>query len=173
MSSQSINPVKSFYKLHGRFGIGCIKFADGILSTAGRDGIIQNLQVDKNFFDKSESCEIQRSGSIRLKFSWLEKIVDFCGKIFVLGFHSDRFVVYNLTDGCVACEMSCGGSHRSWTFGLDDNWLTFTFIKEKTVEQFRYKLFCQFFGGPFTYYVLHAKWSLYLPVRSRMANLLV
>ena len=30
--------------------------------------------------------------------SWLEKIVEFRSKSFVLGFYSDKFVVYNLTD---------------------------------------------------------------------------
>ena len=111
------------------------------MSTLGRDGIIQTIEVDEKVFeDSTEKIEeqIRKGGSTRLKFSWLEKVFEFRGKTFVLGFHSDQFVVYNLSDHNVACEMSCGGSHRSWTFRINDDSFVFTFVKEKAIEQFRY-----------------------------------
>jgi hypothetical protein len=135
------HPVKSFFKLHGRFGIGAIKIVDGFLSTIGRDGIIQTIEVDENVFASSTNKiedQIRKGGSTRLRFSWLEKVFAFRGKTFLLGFHSDQFIVYNLSDHNVACEMSCGGSHRSWTYTITDDSFVFTFVKDRAIEQFRY-----------------------------------
>ena len=95
-------PRKSFFKLHGRFGIGSVTYNDasGLLSTAGRDGKIQTFEVDEKFFDNCVDIDnsLRQVGTTRLKFAWLEKIVEFDCKTFILGFHSDQFVVYNLTD---------------------------------------------------------------------------
>ncbi len=96
-------PRKSFFKLHGRFGIGSVTYSNpsGLLSTAGRDGKIQTFEIDEKSFDTCvdvDSKSVRQGGTTRLKFAWLEKIVDFDGKTFILGFHSDQFVVYNLTN---------------------------------------------------------------------------
>jgi hypothetical protein len=64
--------------LHGRFGVGSMTFADGFLSTLGRDGVIHNLKFD------GVAGHVRKCGATRLKFSWLERLLQFRGKIFVL-----------------------------------------------------------------------------------------
>ena len=92
-------PIKSFFKLHGRFGIGSIENLGAMLTTVGRDGVLQKFEIDRTFAENFAQTEwIRKAGSTRLKFTWLEKLLQFSGKSFVLGFHSDKFVVFNLTD---------------------------------------------------------------------------
>lgn len=92
-------PIKSFFKLHGRFGIGSVHCVDAILTSVGRDGVLHNILLDRELDTAVDAGDfIRRGSSARLKFSCLEKIVEFRGKKLVLGFHSDKFVVYNLSD---------------------------------------------------------------------------
>ena len=141
------SPSQTFWKIHGRLGVGDFKLSQNktTLWSTGRDGTIKSFSIEMS--EKSETfvndtsltkCKtvIAEKSCERLKMSWPEKLIlakD--GHIAILGFHSSNFIAFGLQENVMFCNVSCGGSHRSWDYGYTNDQLNFivTFIKNKKV----------------------------------------
>lgn len=99
------NPIKSFSKVHGRYGPRSIIFKNKDIITCGRDHSVKYFRIDE------ESIKLMNSKD--LPFAWVEKFLDKDLNI-VCGFQERVFVVYNIKDNCKLIEIPCGGGHRSF-----------------------------------------------------------
>ncbi|KAJ8723567.1 hypothetical protein PYW08_003479 [Mythimna loreyi] len=99
------NPVKSFSKVHGRYGPTSINIRNNNIITTGRDGTIK-------YFSKNDDT-VKYMSSKDLAFEWVEKFLDKDDSL-VCGFQERVFVVYNIKDNSKILEVPCGGGHRSW-----------------------------------------------------------
>ena len=141
------SPSQTFWKVHGRLGVGDLKLSRNktTLWSTGRDGTIKSFSIEMSeeseTFVKDTSltkCKtvMAEKSCERLKISWPEKLIlakD--GHIAILGFHSSNFIAFGLQENVMFCNVSCGGSHRSWDYGYTNDQLNFilTFIKNKKV----------------------------------------
>lgn len=99
------DPIKSFSKVHGRYGPTSINIINNDIITTGRDGTIKYFTIQGN--------GIKRLSAKDLAFEWVEKFLDKDQNL-VCGFQERVFVVYNIKDNCKVIETPCGGGHRSW-----------------------------------------------------------
>lgn len=100
------NPIKSFKKVHGRYGPTSIKFNSNELVSTGRDGTIKYFKIDIH-------NEIIFMRSRVLEFQWVEEFLN-TDETLICGFQERLFVIYDLTDNSKVLEVTCGGGHRSW-----------------------------------------------------------
>ncbi|KAJ8716407.1 hypothetical protein PYW07_003034 [Mythimna separata] len=99
------NPVKSFPKVHGRYGPTSINVKNNNIITTGRDGTIKYFSINDD--------TVKYMSSKDLAFDWVEKFLD-KGDNIVCGFQERAFVVHNIKDNSKILEVPCGGGHRSW-----------------------------------------------------------
>ena len=146
-SQKCESPSQTFWKVHGRLGVGDLKLSQNktTLWSTGRDGTIKSFSIEMSeeseTFVKGTSltkCKtvMAEKSCERLKISWPEKLIlakD--GHIAILGFHSSNFIAFGLQENVMFCNVSCGGSHRSWDYGYTNDQLNFilTFIKNRKV----------------------------------------
>lgn len=143
-----MQPCQTLWKIHGRLGVGDMKLSKNSkeLWSTGRDGCVRSFKVREKITNISSNEPYCKEGNkqyyleeiscIKLKISWPEKIlIGSNGNIVILGFQSSNFVAYDLEQSIVYCEISCGGSHRSWDYTLSEAMGDFimTYIKEKHV----------------------------------------
>ncbi|KAG6453939.1 hypothetical protein O3G_MSEX008412 [Manduca sexta] len=101
------DPIKTFIKVHGRYGPTSITIKNNHVVTTGRDGAIKYFHVD------SISNQFNYMNRKDLEFPWVEKFLDKDDNL-ICGFQERVFVVYNMRDSCKVLEVACGGGHRSW-----------------------------------------------------------
>nr|XP_022910302.1 uncharacterized WD repeat-containing protein C1306.02-like [Onthophagus taurus] len=65
----------------------------------------------------------------KLPFSWLGAYELLNGKEIILGFSTDKFIIYNQTRRRIIFEVNCGGGHRLWDYHLTNNYFTLTYQK--------------------------------------------
>ncbi|PZC86900.1 hypothetical protein B5X24_HaOG201759 [Helicoverpa armigera] len=99
------SPVKSFPKVHGRYGPTSIHVRNTGIVTTGRDGTIKYFSTNNN--------TVKYMSSRDLPFEWVEKFLDKDENV-ICGFQEREFVVYNIKDNSKILEVPCGGGHRSW-----------------------------------------------------------
>lgn len=99
------DPVKSFSKVHGRYGPTSINIRNNYIITTGRDGTIK-------YFSINDSA-VKYMNSKDLPFEWVEKFLD-KDENMVCGFQERVFIVHNIRDNSKILEVPCGGGHRSW-----------------------------------------------------------
>ncbi|CAD0201984.1 unnamed protein product [Chrysodeixis includens] len=99
------DPVKSFSKVHGRYGPTSINIINNDIITTGRDGTIKYFTI--------QGDGIKRLAAKDLAFEWVEKFLD-KDQNMVCGFQERVFVVHSIKDNSKVIEMPCGGGHRSW-----------------------------------------------------------
>ncbi|KAF9824397.1 hypothetical protein SFRURICE_002059 [Spodoptera frugiperda] len=99
------NPVKTFHKVHGRYGPTSINVRNNRIITTGRDGTIKYFSVNGDV--------VKHMSSKDLAFEWVEKFLDKDENI-ICGFQERVFVVYNVKENSKMLEVACGGGHRSW-----------------------------------------------------------
>ncbi|KAL0830268.1 hypothetical protein ABMA28_002472 [Loxostege sticticalis] len=102
------NPVKTFNKVHGRYGPTSITIKNNEFITTGRDGTIRYFSLNEN-----DSSLAKYMTNKELEFQWVEKFIDKEENI-ICGFKERIFVVYNVQNNLKLIEVSCGGGHRSW-----------------------------------------------------------
>ncbi|CAB3254243.1 unnamed protein product [Arctia plantaginis] len=100
-----VNPVKSFSKVHGRYGPRTLLFTDKSITSTGRDHSV------KYFTSFNGSFKFMRSKDF--PFAWVEKFLDKDQNL-VCGFQERVFVVYNIKNNSKVLEIPCGGGHRSF-----------------------------------------------------------
>lgn len=99
------DPVKSFSKVHGRYGPTSIVIKNTEIITTGRDGTIKYFSLNNN--------KAKLMCSKDLEFKWIEKFLDKEENI-VCGFQERVFIVYDIKSNSKLLEVPCGGGHRSW-----------------------------------------------------------
>ncbi|KAF9422735.1 hypothetical protein HW555_001729 [Spodoptera exigua] len=99
------NLVKTFHKVHGRYGPTSINVKNNKIISTGRDGTIK-------FFSLNDDT-VKHMSSKDLAFEWVEKFLDKDENI-ICGFQERVFVVYNIKENSKMLEVACGGGHRSW-----------------------------------------------------------
>ncbi|CAH2046714.1 unnamed protein product, partial [Iphiclides podalirius] len=103
------NPIKTFGKVHGRYGPTSIRVRNDRIVTTGRDGTLKYFSVANN----GGAYRIKLVRSQEVGFQWVERCVDSEGK-FACGFQERVFVITDLRNGSKIVEVPCGGGHRSW-----------------------------------------------------------
>lgn len=98
-------PLKTFTKLHGRYGPNSITLINDEVITMGRDRTIKYYKINGN--------EIKHMVTKELNFHWVDRFLDFDDSI-VCGFKEKMFVVYCLRTNEKLIELACGGGQRSW-----------------------------------------------------------
>ncbi|CAH2233658.1 jg10625 [Pararge aegeria aegeria] len=101
------NPVKTFYRVHGRYGATTIQIVINQIITTGRDGVIKYFSINKHTND------VKHMNSKDLDFQWVEKFLD-KNVNYICGFRERVFVIYDIKNNMEILEVSCGGGHRSW-----------------------------------------------------------
>ncbi|XP_059045644.1 WD repeat-containing protein 6 [Achroia grisella] len=101
-------PIKSFSKVHGRYGPTSITIKADEFITTGRDGTIKyfNLSNENKTLAKYMSSK-------DLEFQWVEKFIDKNENV-VCGFQERTFIVYDIKNKSKLLNVECGGGHRSW-----------------------------------------------------------
>lgn len=97
--------VKSFSKLHGRYGPTSLTILNEELITTGRDRMIRYFKITEN--------DLINIGNYELDFHWVERFLDVKERL-VCGFKEKLFVVHNVRQNEVLLELDCGGGHRSY-----------------------------------------------------------
>ncbi|CAH0720267.1 unnamed protein product, partial [Brenthis ino] len=98
-------PLKTFKKVHGKYGATSITIKHNEIITTGRDGSV------KYFTYSNESTKYMMAKN--LEFQWVEKFLD-KEENFVCGFQERTFIVFDLKNNLKLIEVNCGGGHRSW-----------------------------------------------------------
>lgn len=101
-------PVKTFLKVHGRYGPTSITIKQDEFITTGRDGTIKYFALSEN-----ESCLATHMSSKDLEFQWVEKFIDRDQNV-ICGFKERIFVIYNVKNNLKLVLVPCGGGHRTW-----------------------------------------------------------
>nr|XP_013189534.1 unnamed protein product [Amyelois transitella] len=129
-------PLKSFSKVHGRYGpTSIVMKKNGFVST-GRDGTVKFF--DLNVQDVSNA---KYMSSKDMEFHWVEKFIDKNEKM-ICGFQERIFVVYDLKSDSKLVEAACGGGHRSWDVvryieRVNDNYeecIKFMYVKNSDIH---------------------------------------
>ncbi|CAG5002704.1 unnamed protein product [Parnassius apollo] len=102
-------PIKTFAKVHGRYGPTSIRIKNNEIVTTGRDGTIKYFTVNCN----NGVYRIKHISSKDLGFQWVEKCIDSQSNLFC-GFQERVFVITDLKNNSKLLEVPCGGGHRSW-----------------------------------------------------------
>lgn len=125
------NPVKSFSRVHGRYGPTSINVDHEQISTTGRDGTVKYFA-----FDAEKLTDFKYMRSRNLEFEWVEKFLDSSLEI-VCGFRERLFVICDLHSNTNIVEIPCGGGHRSWDIiAYNDNFkecIQFVYIKNSDI----------------------------------------
>lgn len=100
------NPIKTFNKVHGRYGPTSIIIKNNGIITTGRDGKIR-------YFSVNNVSQVQYLSNKELEFQWPEKFLDKDENL-ICGFQERVFVVYDIRTNSKLLEVPCGGGHRSW-----------------------------------------------------------
>lgn len=101
----SEHPLKSFSKLHGRYGPTSITINSHDVITTGRDKTVKYFSLSGD--------ELTHTRTKELGFHWVERFLDVNYKI-VCGFDDKKFLVFDLSANEKVLEIACGGGHRSW-----------------------------------------------------------
>lgn len=101
------DPIKTFSKVHGRYGPTSITVRNNEILTTGRDGTIKYFTIN------NDATVIKYARNKELDFQWVEKFLD-RDELVICGFQERIFVVYNTKTNSRLLEVTCGGGHRSW-----------------------------------------------------------
>ncbi|KOB73105.1 WD repeat-containing protein 6, partial [Operophtera brumata] len=104
-------PLKSFSKLHGRYGPTSITIIQDQVITTGRDRTIKYYKMTGN--------ELTHTVTKELDFHWVERFLD---QQIVCGFKEKMFVMFSLRTNETLLELACGGGHRSWDVLYYNQW---------------------------------------------------
>ncbi|CAG4928746.1 unnamed protein product [Colias eurytheme] len=131
------SPVRTFKRVHGRYGPTSINVRQNEFISTGRDGTMKyfNLSALSHNYNRD------------LDFQWVEKFVDSNDR-YICGFQERIFVVYDVKNNVRALEVTCGGGHRSWDVlryiekeGENfDEFISFIYIKEANIHLERFNL---------------------------------
>ena len=127
----SSSPVQKLWKLHGKLGVTSIKEnADGFIKTTGNDGTVKTLFLNSS--TNPPTIEIHRCE--RTSVNWIEKVCNWNGREYLLGFNDNYFAVYHNRQ--IVYEHKCGGRHRHWDVSLIDTKgkVIFTYIQKKQLN---------------------------------------
>ncbi|KAM3960071.1 tRNA (34-2'-O)-methyltransferase regulator WDR6-like [Aphomia sociella] len=101
-------PIKTFSKVHGRYGPTSITIKNYECVTTGRDGTVKYFSLNT-----AHKTLAKYMSAKDLEFQWVEKFIDKHENI-ICGFQERTFVVYDLKNNCNLLNVACGGGHRSW-----------------------------------------------------------
>ncbi|KAL8586375.1 hypothetical protein ACOMHN_022990 [Nucella lapillus] len=135
-TESALQPSQTFAKIHGGAGVTCVCLYDGTVYTAGRDGHYRRWSLTSGRLQLLNSSRAGRDGYYRrwsltsegdegglklLKSSRAFKGCEWIGRLwigdhglFILGFYSSKFVLWEAGQGERHLEVDCGGGHRSW-----------------------------------------------------------
>lgn len=141
----SIHPVQTLSKVHGRLGSNFIKVENDKVITVGRDSSVKFfiVSVDKN----NGKPYLHFLYYVKLPFNWIDR---FIGKTdhLLCGFRETDFIIWDLLENQQLFEIKCGGGHRSWDIlkkwekcdgELNEYTLEFVFIKNSIINVFEIK----------------------------------
>lgn len=131
VNNDSINPIHSFNKIHGRLGVQLCKVMHSNIITAGRDGTLKYFNI-KNPHAKKSSVEFMYTKS--LPMDWICRISQHQNDHLVLGFREENFVIYSIFLKRILAKIPCGGGHRSWDCIINDKSVKFVYIQKKQVN---------------------------------------
>lgn len=101
------DPIKTFSKVHGRYGPTSINIKENEIKSTGRDGTLKHFHITKDL------SEIKYMTSKELQIQWVEKFLD-KNEDLICGFQERVFIVYDIKSNFKLLEVPCGGGHRSW-----------------------------------------------------------
>ncbi|XP_045536034.1 WD repeat-containing protein 6 [Papilio machaon] len=106
---EEFNPLKTFSKVHGRYGPTSIRIKSNEIITTGRDSTLKYFSLVSN----NDVYHIKLTSSKDVGFPWVEKCIEGHDDL-VCGFQERIFVISNIRNNAKLIEVPCGGGHRSW-----------------------------------------------------------
>uniref|UniRef100_A0A1B6D4L0 tRNA (34-2'-O)-methyltransferase regulator WDR6 n=1 Tax=Clastoptera arizonana TaxID=38151 RepID=A0A1B6D4L0_9HEMI len=113
--------------VHGRLGVGSLKWLDKRVWSTGRDGTLRQYIIKNN--------ELQSMSMEKINVEWAANIIqsEDIGTL-VIGFREVNFVVWSVNERRILFMVPCGGGHRSWSCDLDSETLYFAYLQNKTAH---------------------------------------
>ncbi|XP_071154129.1 tRNA (34-2'-O)-methyltransferase regulator WDR6-like [Mytilus edulis] len=125
---QYLDPVQSFWKIHGKTGVTDICSADDSIYTAGRDGHYRQFTIDNG------QLQLLNSNRVFKGFDWLDKLeLRSDGDIYIYGFQSDSFILFSVNNNQKLVKIPCGGGHRTWDCQINQDKISFVYLKVRDV----------------------------------------
>ncbi|EPY49353.1 WDR6 family WD repeat protein [Schizosaccharomyces cryophilus OY26] len=102
------------------------------LKTVGRDGLVNMFLLKLNPVElrkiaSEKAIEGILSGGIQFGYPEVNK------NLWVWGFHASNFFLRNETTGTDVYTLECGGSHRPWSFSMNQTRQAFAFYKSNQI----------------------------------------
>ncbi|KAK7109625.1 tRNA (34-2'-O)-methyltransferase regulator WDR6-like [Littorina saxatilis] len=123
----SLPPTQTFAKVHGSAGVTCVCYHDNTVYTTGRDGQYRRWTINNG------QLQLLNSSRVFKGFDWIDRLWVEEDGLYILGFYSSKFVVWDQKQGETLLEVECGGGHRAWDCCLQGQGYRFIFIKAKEV----------------------------------------
>ncbi|CAC5398690.1 unnamed protein product [Mytilus coruscus] len=126
--NQYLDPVQSFWKIHGKTGVTDVCSADNTIYTAGRDGHYRQFTIYNG------QLMLLNSNRVFKGFDWLDKLeLQPDGDIYIYGFQSDSFILFSVNNNQKLVKIPCGGGHRTWDCQIIHNKISFVYLKVREV----------------------------------------
>lgn len=142
------SPIQKLWKVHGLLGItSMVVHDDEIVTTTGHDGSVKTLFINR----KHDQPRIEVLRCEKTSVNWIEKVCNWNGKKYLLGFNDNYFAIYHNRQ--VIYEHRCGGRHRNWDVSLlDKRRANFTYIQNQQLYSVEFTL------GDYDYEAADATW---------------
>ncbi|XP_068617481.1 tRNA (34-2'-O)-methyltransferase regulator WDR6 [Battus philenor] len=103
------DPIKTFSKVHGRYGPTTLNIKTNEMISTGRDGTVKYFSI----INKNDVFHIKLTSSKDVGFPWVEKYIEPHNNL-ICGFQERTFLINDLKNNSKVIEVNCGGGHRSW-----------------------------------------------------------
>lgn len=128
-------PIQKLWKVHGLLGITSMVVHDDEVTTTGHDGSVKTLFINR----KHDQPKIEVLRCEKTSVNWIEKVCNWNGKKYLLGFNDNYFAIYHNRQ--VIYEHRCGGRHRNWDVTLlDKRTANFTYIQNQQLYSVEFTL---------------------------------
>ncbi|XP_071877534.1 tRNA (34-2'-O)-methyltransferase regulator WDR6-like [Bombus fervidus] len=122
-------PIQTFVKVHGKIGIQNFIVSNSKLISTGRDGMLKFYELNK-YKSAKLLCALHKQ---KMPMDWISRHLKSSDDVLILGFKEVEFIIYSMFHHRTLIRVPCGGGHRSWDCMLQNELITFVYIRNKQV----------------------------------------